>query len=232
MTYHLIGHPLCPYVQRVAITLLEKNLDYISSTIDLAQKPAWFLAVSPTGKTPVLLVGQEALFESAVICEYLEQVHAPAMLASAALARAKQRAWIEYASTCLQKIAGFYQASQAQFATKQNELRLAFENLETRLECQPYFSGATFTLVDAAFAPVFRYLPVFREIGGTDFSAGLIRLQAWQQALRARHSVQNAVAADYPRQLFDFLRARQSHLGSIARAHLLSELAAETALSV
>ncbi|MDR6635695.1 hypothetical protein J2X72_004509 [Phyllobacterium sp. 1468] len=46
--------------------------------IDLSAKLDWFLALSPTGKAPVLKVrqlsGEEAiLFESVVICEYLNE---------------------------------------------------------------------------------------------------------------------------------------------------------------
>ena len=68
----LISHPLCPYVQRVAIALAEKSLPFTRIDIDLAAKPDWFLAISPLGKTPVLKVGDAAIFESAVILEYLE----------------------------------------------------------------------------------------------------------------------------------------------------------------
>ena len=53
----LISHPLCPYVQRVAIVLAEKAVPFERVTIDLAAKPAWFMALSPLGKTPVLQVG-------------------------------------------------------------------------------------------------------------------------------------------------------------------------------
>src|SRR5689334_15487891 len=68
----LVSHPLCPYVQRAAIVLLEKGVPFERRDVDLARKPAWFLDISPLGKTPVLLAGGEAIFESAVICEYLD----------------------------------------------------------------------------------------------------------------------------------------------------------------
>jgi glutathione S-transferase len=54
----LVSHALCPYVQRAAIVLMEKNAAFKRLWVDLAQKPAWFLAVSPLGKTPVLLVDE------------------------------------------------------------------------------------------------------------------------------------------------------------------------------
>jgi glutathione S-transferase len=73
----LISHKLCPYVQRVAIALAEKSLPFTRVDIDLAAKPDWFLAISPLGKTPVLKVGDTAIFESAVILEYLEDTRSP-----------------------------------------------------------------------------------------------------------------------------------------------------------
>jgi glutathione S-transferase len=61
--YHLISHDLCPYVQRAVITLCEKGVSFERTYVDLANKPDWFLAISPLGKTPVLKIGDEVLFE-------------------------------------------------------------------------------------------------------------------------------------------------------------------------
>src|SRR3981189_2361102 len=69
----LIRHKLCAYVQRAVIALTEKGVAFERIDIDLANKPDWFLAISPLGKTPVLGVGDTAIFESAVILEYLEE---------------------------------------------------------------------------------------------------------------------------------------------------------------
>jgi glutathione S-transferase len=63
----LISHALCPYVQRASIALGEKAVAFERVYVDLANKPAWFEALSPLGKTPVLKVGNTAIFESAVI---------------------------------------------------------------------------------------------------------------------------------------------------------------------
>ncbi|WP_231997046.1 glutathione S-transferase N-terminal domain-containing protein [Pseudomonas arsenicoxydans] len=53
----LISHPLCPFVQRAAIVLLEKNVPFERVDVDLAAKPDWFLALSPMGKVPLLKGG-------------------------------------------------------------------------------------------------------------------------------------------------------------------------------
>ena len=78
MTTHLklISHKLCPYVQRAVIALTEKGVPFERIDIDLANKPDWFLKISPLGKTPVLQVGEPPIFESAVILEYLEETAA------------------------------------------------------------------------------------------------------------------------------------------------------------
>ena len=131
----LISHALCPYVQRAAIVLAEKGLSFERIDIDLANKPEWFLKVSPLGKTPVLLVGDEAIFESAVICEYLDETSLPTLHPSDPLQRAKHRAWMEFGSTVLSGVAGFYSAPDAAaLNTKAKELRQRFEQLEATLE--------------------------------------------------------------------------------------------------
>ena len=80
----LISHKLCPYVQRAVIALNEKGVPFERVDIDLANKPDWFLKLSPLGKVPVLIVrsdaGEVALFESNVICEYIEETQAGAKL--------------------------------------------------------------------------------------------------------------------------------------------------------
>src|SRR4030088_132591 len=79
--------------------------------IDLANKPDWFLAISPLGKTPVLQVGDVPIFESAVILEYLEKTQPKPLHPADPLTRAEHRAWIEFGSTVLNDIAGFYEAA-------------------------------------------------------------------------------------------------------------------------
>ena len=214
----LISHPLCPYVQRVAIALAEKSLPFTRIDIDLAAKPDWFLAISPLGKTPVLKVDHAAIFESAVILEYLEETHARALHPLHPLDRADHRAWIEVASSMLNDIAGFYAAPTAEgFAARTGALSEKFARVEQRLSRGPYFAGAGFSLVDAAFAPVFRYFDVFDEIGEFGILEGKPKTGTWRQALRERQSVQAAAPSDYPERLRAFLLARDSRLSNLMR---------------
>src|SRR3954466_12537159 len=103
-TLTLVRPALCPYVQRAAIVLLEKGVPFERRWVDLANKPEWFTAISPLGKTPVLLAGGEPVFESAVICDYLDETLAPRLHPGDALQRAQHRAWIEFGSSVLNTI--------------------------------------------------------------------------------------------------------------------------------
>jgi len=209
----LVSHALCPYVQRAAITLIEKHAVFERRDIDLANKPDWFLAVSPLGKTPVLLVGGVAIFESAVICEYLDDTVPPRMHPGDPLARARHRAWIEFASATLNTIAGFYNARDAQtLEAKRWELRTRFGRLEAASPAAPFFAGAHFSLVDAAFAPVFRYFDVFDTIEDFGVFVDAPKVRVWRSALAVRASVRAAAPSDYPTRLEHFLRARGSEL--------------------
>src|SRR5580704_15282430 len=115
----LISHKLCPYVQRAVIALTEKGVPFERIDIDLGNKPDWFLKISPLGKTPVLLVGDHAIFESTVILEYLEETEARPLHPSDPLRRAEHRAFIEFGSAVLNDIAGLYAApDEAAFKAK------------------------------------------------------------------------------------------------------------------
>lgn len=212
----LVSHHLCPYVQRAVIALTEKKVPFERIDVDLANKPAWFLALSPLGKTPLLKVGDTPIFESAVILEYLEESQPNPLHPADPLSRAEHRAWIEFGSSLLNDIWGFYAASNAAgFAEKTEALSRKFARLEERLGAGPYFDGETFSLVDAAFGPVFRYFDVFERIGDFAILNGKPKLTAWREALSSRPSVAAAVADDYPERLWDFLERRNSHLSGL-----------------
>ena len=209
----LVSHALCPYVQRAAIVLMEKGIAFERRDVDLKNKPAWFIALSPLGKTPVLQVGDDAIFESAVICEYLDETHEPRLHPESALERARHRSWMEFGSAVLNAIGAFYIAPDAStLAARARDIRARFEQIEEVLRAGPYFSGERFSVVDAVFGPVFRYFDVFDTIEDFGFFDGLNKVAAWRDTLSRRDSVVRAVRSDYPELLKQFLRDRRSEL--------------------
>ena len=215
----LISHKLCPYVQRARIVLAEKHIPHRVKFIDLADKPDWFLELSPLGKVPVLCVDDRPLFESAVIAEYLDETSPGSLHPLDPFAKAHNRSWIEFASATLSSIAAFYRASDDRdFSRATAVLRERFERLESELGDGPWFNGRAFSIVDAAFGPVFRYFEVIEIYGHFGFFDGLERVNAWREKLRARPSVRAAVVDDYHERLRIFFLGLDSQLGRLVEA--------------
>jgi glutathione S-transferase len=219
----LVSHALCPYVQRIVIALSEKGVAHERVTVDLANKPGWFLVLSPLGRTPVLKVGEAALFESAAILEFLEDALPHPLHPADPVERARHRAWIGFASECLNDIAGFYTAPDSgTLERKAAALHARFRVMEGQLGPGPWFAGERFSLVDAVFAPVFRYFDTFDRIGDFGVFDGLRGMAEWRRALAGRPSVRNAVTAEYPDRLGDFLRRRDSALSRMMEPSCLT----------
>ena len=237
----LVSHKLCPYVQRAVIALTEKGVPFTRRDVDLANKPEWFLRVSPLGKTPVLLVhvpqkwepvlrsrtcttnvNDAAIFESAVILEYLEETQANPLHPADPLGRAEHRGWIEFGSAILNDISGLYMAAdETAFSARTAALRNKFARVETRLK-GPWFDGERFSLVDAVFGPVFRYFDGLDRIGDFGVLQDLPKIAAWRAALAARPSVKGAVPPEYPALLWHFYRTRGSHLSRLMEGKALA----------
>jgi len=217
--FTLVSHALCPYVQRAAIVLEEKRAPFRRRDVDLAHKPDWFLALSPLGKTPVLLIDDTPIFESAVICEYLDDTLEPRLHPRDPLQRARHRAWVEFGSAVLDGIAAFYNApDEPALQARRDDLVRRFATLERALGPGPYFAGPRMSIVDAVFGPVFRYFDAFEQLGDFTFFDATPQVRAWRAALQTRPSVQRAVGADHGARLLAFVAGRNSALGRRTRA--------------
>lgn len=220
----LISHHLCPYVQRAAIALAEKQVPFERAWIDLSNKPDWFRRISPLGKVPVLVVrdtaGREtSIFESAVILEYLEETTDCPLHPAEPLERARHRGWIEFGSQLLNAIGRFYSATdETVFERERVGLETMFARIEEELVAGPFFAGERFSLVDAVFAPAFRYFDAFERLGQVGMLDGKPKVAAWRRALAARPSVGSAVAPDFPERLMRFLEARDGVLVRMRKA--------------
>jgi glutathione S-transferase len=70
----LYDAPRCPFCARVRIALAEEGIPHETVEVDLGDRPSWLYELNPAGKVPVLENGL-VLPESAVILEYLDDVH-------------------------------------------------------------------------------------------------------------------------------------------------------------
>lgn len=200
----LISFNLCPYVQRSVITLEEKGVDYEITYIDLGNKPDWFLKISPFGKVPLLRNGEDVIFESAVINEFLDEAYGEPLMPASALGRAKARMWTTYISSLGGGVYTLMTTTDAEKArSSAAELHEKLARLESEIQ-GPLFDGADFSLVDSGAAPFLQRIHWLETIQpDLAITAGLPKTQAWIAALLDRPSVKNSTVPD----IYDLFKA-------------------------
>ena len=207
----LISFTLCPYVQRAMIVLNEKNISFDIEYIDLSAPPPWFYDISPLEKVPVLLVDDEPLFESMVICEYLDEITEGSLYPQDAFIRARNRAWIEFGNDILSTTFEFYTTSdEKRFKHLADILVDRFEVLEDEISDGSYFNGDEFSMVDAVYAPVFRYHKRIAQLKDYGFFEDAPQIKAWGDRLLQRDSVINSVPGTYEQDMSNYIKKLDS----------------------
>ena len=193
--FMLCSFKTCPWVQRAAIVLRAKQVAYEITYIDRDNRPAWFLAISPHSKVPVLQIdGKEALFESNAIAEYLEETASPRLHPEDPIARARNRAWTDFVTTFASAISQTaYANTEDEFVARAAKIAGPFGKLEEALakrgNAGPYFNGPKLSLVDAAYAPFlqrYTFMDRLRRLGVIE---QFPLLTAWRDALLADPAV-------------------------------------------
>ncbi|WP_419905442.1 glutathione S-transferase family protein [Kiloniella sp.] len=223
----LIGHEICPYVQRVVIVLEEKGITYERKDIVLDDKPAWLGPLSPTRKVPVLVInGNRVLFEANVITEFLDETYPGSLHPDCQLEKANHRAWIEFGSDILGSIAQiiYRDKTEVSFHASIQNIQEKFAILEEQLAGTPYFASSTFQLIDAVYGIIFRYFEVLTSISLFDPFQSLIKLQRWRDHLAEHQSIQRAVPVNYNNLLVEFISKQESYA-----SHVLAALDRKTA---
>jgi glutathione S-transferase len=226
MAIRLISFKTCPYVQRAVITLRHKQIDYDISYVDLDDPPDWFLELSPLQKVPVLVVDGEVLFESAVINEYLDEITGGELQPKDPLARARNRAWVEFASNMIGNLYMMKMSKDAQsYQRFRDRLVDLLQRVERRLGDGPWFDGDNFSLCDTAFAPFFRQDCVFDGKLSVLDAATMPKTAAWAARLLALPEVRDSVVDAFEEL---YLRAMQKN-GSYSLNRLSARTPAQLA---
>lgn len=213
MKLELITFKLCPFGQRVQIVLREKNLAFETRFVDLKRLPPWLGGLSPHSKVPVLRVDGDAVFDSAVINELLEEIGGPRMHPRNRLERARHRSWIAYSQEILSAQTATYAApSRKVFSKRIEALRHTLGPLEAALAAEPFFGGRAFSLVDATYAPFFLRARVMEKRYPDLASLVTPGLAAWADALLGHPSVQASIPRAFDRGYRTFIRNKGSWL--------------------
>lgn len=177
-------------------------------------KPRSLLTLNPRGLVPTLQYDGKPLYESAVICEFLEDAfpdHGPRLLPRDPYERARTRLWTAFCTSRI--IPAWHRFLQFQPAGDEGEAGLAAvreEFLGTLREFAgemhpegPFFLGAEPSLVDFVVAPWVVRLWVFDHFKG---GAGVpgegegegegvwARLRKWKAAVEERPSVRDTTS--------------------------------------
>jgi glutathione S-transferase len=204
--YRLISFKTCPWVQRAAIVLREKNVPFEFVHIESDNRPAWFGRISPHGKVPVLQIDDDvALFESNAIAEYLDDTIEPRLHPEDPIKRAFNRAWIDYIPTFSKALGAVSGAkTDDQLDAAREDLAKGFARLEEALNKRgrgPHFNGDRFALVDAGYAPFLQRYLLVEDLAGDTLSHEFPAVRKWAQALLARPST-HTFAPDVFRALY------------------------------
>ena len=211
----LISFKLCPFVQRAVIVLKKKNIDFDITYIDLNDQPDWFKEISPLGQVPVLKVGDDVLFESSVIQEYVDEITPPSLQPADALVKAKNRAWISFGGDIIMAMQGMVTAKDE---TTANEKRALIEAKLSQLEAQHsgdnFFNGNEFQMIDAAYAPMLMRLNFIKSLTGEDLLKELPKMAKWSSNLLSLDCVKDSVVPELPMMYKGMLKHMDGYLAT------------------
>jgi glutathione S-transferase len=193
--------------------LREKNTEFELRHIKADNRPDWFLAISPHKKVPVLSIDDKvSLFESNAINEYLDEMIAPRLHPADPIERAVNRAWTDYVPSFASIVtATAYADTEADYDKATAEIPVPFERLEKALEKQgsgPFFNGAKYSLVDAAYAPFLQRYHFLDRVKKLGLIEKFPRLKAWMEALLDRQSTHSFPPAEFEAMYREGVRRR------------------------
>jgi len=210
----LTSFSTCPYVQRAMIVLNEKKVSFDIEYIDLEAPPPEFYDISPLEKVPVLLVDDKPLFESMVICDYIDEITEGSLYPKDAFAKAQNRSWIEFGNEILSTTFNFLHADDPKkFNLLKETLIEQFEIIEEELHGGEYFNGAEFAMIDAVYAPILRYQQHIASYKDYEIFEDAPNVKAWGERLLKRPSVINSVPESYEDDITGYFKNLDSVLG-------------------
>ena len=194
-TLHFYYNDVCPFAYRVRLALAEKAIPHEAQVIDLQNIPDWYADISPTGKVPLLKYGDDVVWESTVINEFLEDAFPdPPLLPRNPVARAHARIWIEYCNSTFQpNCCGLvFELDESKHEAIRAALLDSLATIEKALSETPgpYWLGDRISLVDLTYYPFFEHMPALTEYRGFELPGSLPGIHRWLEAMQARPSVQ------------------------------------------
>jgi glutathione S-transferase len=176
------------------------------------KKEKHFLAINPRGLVPALEYQGKALYESLILCEFLEDAypsHSPHLLPVDAYNRARVRIWIDYISKNV--LPANIKLIQAQEKEKQDVHRgEIYSALRTYMKevKGPWFLGDEFSLADVAIAPwVVRDFVMVEHRGFTREAVG----RGWAEYAARLESRESVIKTNSDKEYYEEIYDRYLH---------------------
>ncbi|TGO63678.1 hypothetical protein BCON_0011g00180 [Botryotinia convoluta] len=199
----------CPFTQRVLLLLLEKRIPFQYIEVNPYQKPLSLLKLNPRGLIPTLSYEGKALYESTIICEFLEDAypsHYPRLLTREPFERARLKIWTDHITSRV--VPAFDRFLQYQsislkdprFLTIRNRfLTSLYEFTQEMHPIGPYFTGKEPCIVDYVLAPWALRIWIFDYFKGglhlEELGELRGRWEKWVEAIEERKSIQMTLSA-------------------------------------
>ncbi len=216
MAYQVVGYPLCPFVQRVLITLNLKGIDYELKWLNPhAELPDWFKEWSPTGRVPVMKEPSGTiLFESMAIVEFIEESHpTPSIYQKESAMRALNRAWAGIAGELYgpQYLSMRAESSEAAHPYYE-QLATTLALLEEQAVKGQFFHGAALSVTDIVLAPMFARFNLMMELGSDNFYHNMPKLKSLSERLLAEEAVYKTMSGEWKQQFIDNMKQNGGYL--------------------
>ncbi|SDQ32164.1 glutathione S-transferase family protein [Pseudovibrio sp. Tun.PSC04-5.I4] len=217
MKFKLVSYNLCPFVQQVFIALSLKDLDFDIEYIDLLSPPTWFTKASPLKKVPILFAGaNQVLFESIAIIEFIEDYAELKTYPSNLFERSRDRAWIQFINQLMWSLYDLsIKGSEEEYSSTVGELHKKLDELEAASNGGKYLFGDSFSLVEAAIAPLLLRLNYIDEV-----APGLLDMKRHSNICRANYelmadtNVRRSIHTDLKQAYYKLLGKRQGYLSA------------------
>jgi glutathione S-transferase len=199
----LLGTNTSPYVRKVHLVLLEKNIPH-TYLVDPPREPGSHVArVNPLGRIPALILDDETcIFDSPVIAEYADTLNDTPILipCTNALAKMRVKRWEALADGIMdsavvvrtESIRPAEKQETSNITLHNNAIARALSYSAEQLGQKEWCEGSSITLADLAMVSALIYLDLRQP--DRDWRGAHPNLDGWFTRISERTSVRTAAA--------------------------------------
>lgn len=201
--------PLDPASRQVRLALGEKRLAFTEAPVRYWERPPAFIALNPSGLTPVLIEGALVVAESRAILEHIEEsAPEPALLGRDPGSRAEARRLVQWFDRKFdfdvnalmlhekmeKRLLGMGAPDLSALRRGREALRSHLVYMEGLLSARDWLAGSRLSLADFAAAANLSVLDYFGDVPWRDFPS----CKTWYMKLKSRPCFRPLLADRWP----------------------------------